>query len=216
MASILERNKNLKPVKKTRADYAEDALYREVWEEVNNDKTVAFIKKYSRQMVIAALILMIGVVSVQIGVRAYRNHRIAVATAYETAVENVDANALAAVSENAGGATADLALFQSYLLDGDVAKIEQLANDGNTRDFRDLSKLHVVSARGDDMTAAEVEEYLSDLDTLKSPFYYTSRLTVAQKYLATGDRENGVKWLDVIINDENAPSTISATAAALK
>ena len=44
MASILERNKKLKPAKKTREEYAEDALYREVWEEVNNEKTQAFIR----------------------------------------------------------------------------------------------------------------------------------------------------------------------------
>ena len=43
MASILERNKNVKAPKKTREDYAEDALYREVWEEVNNEKTQRFI-----------------------------------------------------------------------------------------------------------------------------------------------------------------------------
>ncbi len=216
MASILERNKNLKPVKKTRAEYAEDALYREVWEEVNNDKTVAFIKKYSNTMITVALVVMIAVVGVQIGMREYRNHRTAVAMSYEAAVENVDANALAAVADNASGATADLALFQSYMIDGDVKKIEALANDGNTRDFRDLAKLHVVGTRGDDMSASDVEKYLSDLDTKNSPFYYTSRLTVAQKYLASGDRENAVKWLDVIINDDAAPASISAAAAALK
>ncbi len=216
MATILERNKNLKAVKKTRAEYAEDALYREVWEEVNNDKTVAFIKKYSNQMITAALVIMIAVVGVQIGVREYKNHRMAIAMSYETAVENVDANALASVADNASGATADLALFQSYLLDNDLAKIEKLARDGNTRDFRDLAKLHVISARGDDMTAAEVEDYLSGLDTKKSPFYYTSRLTVAQKYLASGDRENGVKWLDVIINDASVPATILSAAQSLR
>ena len=49
MASILDRKKNMKPAtpKKTREDYAEDALYREVWEDVNNEKTIAFFKKYS-------------------------------------------------------------------------------------------------------------------------------------------------------------------------
>lgn len=216
MASILERNKKLKPAKKTRADYAEDALYREVWEEVNNDKTMAFIKKYSQQMIVAALIIMIAAVGIQIGLREYRAHRMAVAMSYEAAVESVDANALAAVADNASGATADLALFQAYMINNDLATIEKLANDGNTRDFRDLAKLHVVSLRGDDMSGADVEKYLSDLDTKQSPFYYTSRLTVAQKYLADGDRENGGKWLDIIINDNAAPATISATAQSLR
>ena len=44
MASILERNKKIAQKKKTREEYAEDALYREVWEEVNNEKTMAFVK----------------------------------------------------------------------------------------------------------------------------------------------------------------------------
>lgn len=216
MASILERNKNIKPKKKTREEYAEDALYREVWEEVNNEKTQAFIKKYSRFLIAGALTILIVATAVQIGVRTHRANKIAMATNYETAIENVDANALAAIGENASGATADLALFQAYLLDNDFTKLEKLARDGNTRDFRDLAKLHVVNAKGDEMSAADVEKYLSGLNTKKSPFYYTSRLTVAQKYLAAGDKENANKWLDVIINDKDAPAVISANAQALK
>lgn len=219
MTSILERNNKVAKTpepKKTREDYAEDALYREVWEEVNNDKTQAFIKKYSRHMIIGALVLLIIVTSVQIGVRAHRNAKIAVATNYETAVLNMDANALAAISQDSSGATADLALFQSYIIDNDVKKLERLASHGATRDFRDLAKMHIVAIQGDKMSAQEVEKYLSGLDTKKSPFYYTSRLTIAQKYLATGDKAAADKWLNVIINDKDAPAVVSATAQSLR
>ncbi len=216
MASILERNKKVKAPKKTRADYAEDALYREVWEEVNNEKTQRFIRKYYRYMVAAALVILIAATAVQIGLRTHRNAKLATAANYETAIENIDANALAALSRNSGGATADLALFQAYLIDGDTAKIEALADKGNSRDFRDLAKIHVASIRGDDMTAAELEKYLSDLNTKSSPYYYMGRLMVAQKYLADGDRATANKWLDKIINDADAPATISAQASALR
>ena len=216
MASILERNKNIKPKKKTREEYAEDALYREVWEEVNNEKTQAFIKKYSRHMIAGALGILIIATGIQIGLRIHRENKIAVATNYETAVETLDANALAALSENASGATADLALFQSYLLDNDIKKLEKLAKDGNTCDFRDLAKLHIISEQGDNMTAKQVEEYLEPLNTKKSPFYYNSRLMIAKKYLSVGDTENANKWLDIIINDSETPNLISADAQALK
>lgn len=216
MASILERNKKVVPKKKTREDYAEDALYREVWEEVNNEKTMAFVKKYSRYIIGGVLAIMIITTAAVIGVRTHRAHKIAVAQSYETAVNKMDADMLNSVAENAGGATGDLALFQSYLLDNDITKLEQLANDAATRDMRDLARLHIVGLRGDDMTAAAIEDYLAPLDTKKSPYYYTSRLMVAQKYLSTGDRENANKWLDVIINDENAPAVISATAQTLR
>ncbi|MBR2286541.1 MAG: hypothetical protein IJ866_03750 [Alphaproteobacteria bacterium] len=217
MASILQRNKDLKPKpKKTREEYAEDALYREVWEEVNNDKTTAFIKKYYRQMLAAALVIMIAVTGIQIGIREYRARQIARAINYETAVENVDAAALASIGENTSGATADLALFQAYMLTGDAEKIEKLARDGDTRDFRDLARLHVIGIRGDEMTGADVEKYLSDLNTKSSPFYYTAMLTIAQKYLSEDNRDAANKWLDKIIKDENAPASISGTAQMLR
>ena len=162
MANMLERNKNIKAPKKTYAEHAEDALYREVWEEVNNEKTLRFIKKYSRHILATAISILIVATAFQIGVRTYHAHKIATAVAYETAVENVDANALAALASDASGATADLALFQSYVLDKDVAKLERLAKDGNTPDFRDLAKMHIVGIRGDQMSAVEVEKYLSD------------------------------------------------------
>ena len=97
-----------------------------------------------------------------------------------------------------------------------MAKIEKLASDGDTRDFRDLAKLHVIGARGDEMTGAEVEKYLSDLNTKSSPFYYTACLTIAQKYLSEDNVEVANKWLDKIINDDAAPASISATAQMLK
>ncbi len=216
MATMLERNKKVKAPKKTYAEHMQDALYREVWEDVNNEKTMRFIKKYSRHMMIAALTLLIIATGVQIGVRTHRANKIATATAYEMAIENRDANALAALADDASGATADLALFQSYLLDNDVNKLEKLANDGNTRDFRDLARLHIVGIRGDDMSTDELVEYLSDLDTKASPFYYNARLLVAQKYLSSGERDAANKILDEIIADKNAPSTVAATAATLR
>lgn len=216
MASILERNKKVQPKKKTREDYAEDALYREVWEEVNNEKTQAFVKKYYRHLVAGALAILIAAVAVQIGVRTVREHRIARAVTYETALANVDANALAAIGENGAGATGDLALFQAYMLDGNIAHLDVLAARGATRDFRDLARLHIVSARGDDMSGADVEKYLSGLNTKSSPFYYTSRLIVAQKYLAEGNRDAANKWLDKIIGDPDAPAVVSANAELLK
>ena len=216
MASILERNKNVKPKKKTQEEYAEDALYREVWEEVNNEKTQAFIKKYSKYLIAGALAILIVATAIQIGVNTYRNNKIAVATNYENAIENVDVNALAAISENTSGATADLALFQSYMLDNNIEKLKKLAKNGHSRDFRDLARLHIIGLQGDDMTVEQVEEYLEPLNTKKSPFYYNSRLLVAQKYISSGDTKTGNKILDEIINDKDVPAVISANAQALK
>ena len=217
MTSILERNKNLKqPVKKTRAEYAEDALYREVWEDVNNEKTQQFLKKYWRHIVGAALAIMVIVCAIQIGKRMYWASKIATAQVYETAIANVDANALANLAKDSRGATSDLALFQSYLIDKDITKLENLAENGHTRDFKDLAKLHLATINGDKMETVEFVKYLSSMDTKKSPFYYTARLMVAQKYLSVGEVDKADKILNDITSDKNAPVSISATAQTLK
>lgn len=216
MANILERNKKLAQKKKTRQDFEEDALYREVWEDVNNEKTAAFMKKYWRYLIGGALVLMILVVGFQL-IRMNRiQARMATATNYETAIANVDANALGAIGRNSAGATADLALFQSYMLDGNSSKLEELAKNGHTRDFRDLAKIHLATLNGDTMTAAEFEKFLGSVTTKKSPYYYNAMLLIAQKYIADGDKATGNVWLDKIINDKDAPGIISGTAQTLK
>ena len=217
MTTILQRNKNLKqPVKKTRAEYAEDALYREVWEDVNNEKTQQFLKKYWRHIVGATVAVMIVVCGIQFVKQRRYAARMAMATVYETAVANADAGALANLAKNSDGATADLALFQSYLLDNDVKKLEDLSENGNTRDFRDLARLHLASVKGDAMDAVEFEKFLAPMDTKKSPFYYNARLMVAQKYLATGNKDVADKILDMIITDSDAPGSVSAHAQMLR
>ena len=217
MTSILERKKNLKqPVKKTREEYAEDALYREVWEDVNNEKTQQFLKKYWRYIVGAVMAIMFVVCAIQLGTRIYNSARVAKAQVYETAIANLDANALANLAKDTSGATSDLALFQAYLIDKDIAKLEELANHGHTHDFKDLARLHIATINGDKMGVEEFVKYLSSMDTKSSPFYYTARLMVAQKYLANGDKDAADKILDKIISDKDAPASIAATAQTLK
>lgn len=216
MATILERNKNVKTPKKTMQEHAEDALYREVWEDVNNEKTQQFIKKYGKYLIAGAIAIMIVVVGIQIGLRTHRAAKIATAQNYEIAMENGDINALVGIAKNTDGATADLAMFNAYRVDKDITKMQDLAENGKTREFRDIARLHVIAARGDDMSAADVEKYLGAAATTDSPFYYTTCLTIAQKYLSVNDRAGANKWLDKILNDTDAPATIRATAETLR
>jgi len=219
MASILERYKKTKAPKapqKTMEQYAEDALYREVWEDVNNEKTTAFLKKYARPLIAGALVILILITGIQLWRHQARSSRLAAAQAYETAIGNMDAGALANLAKNTSGATSDLAMFQSFMMTGDQSKLEALAANGSTRDFRDLALLHLAALKGDGMSAAEFEKYLAPLNTKNSPFYFSASLMIARKYLAANDRGNANIWLDKIISDKDAPNVINAGAQALR
>lgn len=230
MASIMERNKKVKVPKKTLQDHAEDALYREVWEEVHAQKTYDFIKKYSKWLIAAALAILIVVVAWQL----VRHNRMAnlrnAANDYESAMIMVGAGRLdlasesfARVAKSASGGMSDLALLQSARADlmggkydAGIAKLEKLARDGDTRDYRDLAVIYLAVERGDNMTAAEFEKFTSALQTKRSPYYFTGLLLVAQKYIAVGDSINARVWLDKIITDRDAPATIVGIAETLK
>ena len=216
MSSILQRNQKVAPKKKTHQEHVEDALYREVWEDVNNEKTLKFIKKYYKHILGVAIAILLVAAGFQIIARHNRAVKIQIAETYETALQTMNPQQLADAAQNTSGATSDLALFQAYLLDKDVNKLETLVKDGNTRDFRDLAKLHIVGVRGDDMSADEVKKYLSDMDSKNSPFYYNATLTVAQKYLAEGNRDIANKYLDKIVNDKDAPASILGIATPLR
>lgn len=216
MTSILERNKKLNIQKKSRAEHAEDALYREVWEDVNNEKTTAFVKKYYKPIMSVA----IGLVVIVAAIGFYRNYtaanRVAAAGAYEAAISSGDVGALTAIGRDGFGATSDLALFQAWMISNDNELLRELAAGGNTRDYRDLAKIHLAAIDGDNMNATDFEKFMSSVLTKSSPYYYTATLLVAQKYLAENNTEHANKFLDKIITDTNAPAVISASASALR
>lgn len=216
MATILERNKNKKMPKKSRQEAAEDALFREVWEDVNNEKTMKFLKKYYRYIVYGILAILLVAIGIQVTRHQIQSSRKAAANNYEMALYNMDAQALAGLGKGTSGATSDLALFQSFMLDGDVSKLEYLVKNGSTRDFRDLARIHLAGIQGDDMDAKSFEKFMAPLNTKKSPYYYNSLLLVAQKYLADGDKATANVWLDKIITDKDAPAVFSGTAQTLK
>ena len=97
-----------------------------------------------------------------------------------------------------------------------TAKLEQLAADAATRDFRDLALIRLAAIRESAMTGIQLEKFLSPVLTDRSPFYYTGMLLVAQKYLAAGDTASADKWLNKIIEDKDASASISAMAQMLK
>ena len=230
MSSILERNQNLKANKKTMQDYAEDALYREVWEEVHAQKTYDFVKRYVRWLIAGALVILIIVAGWQL-VRHNRNASARVNAAEYEIAQNIamggradlGAAAFEKLAAKSSGGMSDLATFRSAMLDmdagnsdGAVSKLEKLAKDGATRDFRDLAVLHLAMMRGDSMTPVEFERFLSPVQTKSSPFYYTGLLVIAKKYLANGDADTARVWLDKIINDKDAPGIISAQAEMMR
>jgi hypothetical protein len=216
--------------KKTREDHMEDALYREVNEEVQAQRAYDFVKKHLRVFIAIAAIAVIVVSSIQL-IRAQNKKSLRQsAQAYESAIMMMDAGnpvaareALVRAAKKSSGGMADLALFSAARIDlqtgnndAGMARLEQLAKDGSSRDFRDLALLNLAVMKVDDMSPKQFEQYLAPVQTKRSPFYYTGMLLVAQKYLAAGDAVPARRWLDKITSDKDAPASIAVEAEMLK
>ena len=217
----MARNKT----KKTYADHAEDALYREVWEEVYAQKLYDFARRNMR-LIVAAAAITLALVAAVITVRQInRSNALELANDYESAMTmnpSLAREALTRLAKKSGGGMGDLALFRAYQLalankdSADaVAKLELLAETGSTRDFRDLALLQLAQLRGDEMSGADFQKMLAPLLTKRSPFYFMGLLMTAQKYLAEGNRDDARGFLRKITSDNAAPATISGAAQML-
>ncbi|MCL2017987.1 MAG: tetratricopeptide repeat protein [Alphaproteobacteria bacterium] len=219
-----------KTPQKTPADHAEDALYREVNEEIRAQQAYDFVRKHARILIAIAATAMIIVISVQLVKRYNAKTLLESAAAYESAVIMMEsgnpraaAEALSRTASRSSGGMADLSLFSAAKIDlqtgdtmGGIAKLEKLAKDGSTRDFRDIATLNLATLKAGDMTPKEFEQFTASLQTKRSPFYYTGLLLVAQKYIAADDTETARIWLDRITSDRDAPIGIAAQAEMLK
>ncbi|MCL2737384.1 MAG: tetratricopeptide repeat protein [Alphaproteobacteria bacterium] len=234
MKSMLEKfkkNKTAVPAqKKTLSDHAEDALYREVNEEVQAQQMYDFIRKYLRVLVAVAALAVVVVVALQLSKAQNAKTLRQSASAYESAIMMLDAGnpvaareALVRAARSSSGGMADLALFSAARIDlqmGDsdagVAKLEQLVRNGRTRDFRDLALVKLAMMRAEHMTGRQFEQFLAPVQTKRSPFYYTGMLLVAKKYLSVGEDVAARRWLDRITSDRGAPPSVVAEAEMLR
>jgi hypothetical protein len=215
--------------RKTIHDHQEDALYREVWEEVRIQHFYDFVRDNIKWIFVAAILIIASAVVVQIirhsNAETQKSEIVAFESAMAMAAERQIDGAevlLVRMAENSSGGMGDLALYRAAQIatkagrESDaIAKLESLAKHGATRDFKHLAVIKVALIKSRDLTAKEFERALVPLMTKRSPFYYTALYLVAMRYAEDGDRAAGRKYATKIIDDKSAPLAIAAQAEAL-
>ena len=225
MVTMLERfSKNKKVPKKTTDDHAEDALYREVWEEVNAQKTYEFVRKNSKILIAAGVAIIAIVIGIQIyhhrsvKLRVQSTEMFEIATAMMNNGSSAAETAMLRAAASSNGGMSDLALFEAAMnsTDSKIAILEKLSTDGATRDFRDLATIHLASLTGDKMSPEEFEKLIAPLLTKHSPYYFTGLVLVAQKYASVGDKKHAMRFIDKVVSDKDAPASSIAMAEMMK
>jgi hypothetical protein len=214
-----------KQAKKTLEEHSEDALYREVWEEVNAQKLYDFIRRNIKYIIAAAALAAICAAGFVMVRSIRRGSAMETAANYESALDmspELSREALSRLAKTAPGGMGDLALFRAYQLAmaagdlaGAMAKLEKLADEGSTRDFRDLALVQLAQLKSDDMPADDFQKMLAPLLTKRSPCYFTGLLFVAEKYISENKTDEARPFIRKIISEQKAPASIAATAEML-
>jgi len=224
-----EKNKMAKQNKKTMQDHQEDALYREVWEEVRIQRFYSFMRANIRAIVASIIIVLSAVVVVQIirhnNAQNLKAEVLAFESAMAMAAERQFDGAevmLMRVAQKSSGGMGDLARFRAAQIDfaagreaAGILKLEDLAKNGATRDFKHLALLKVATHRANDMDAKAFERMLAPALTKRSPFYYTALFLVAMKHASEGENDAARMYANKIISDKGAPGIVAAQAEAL-
>ncbi|MCF8478855.1 MAG: tetratricopeptide repeat protein [Rhodospirillum sp.] len=198
----------------------EEALFREVDEDLRHEKMVAFWKQFGG-LVIGAAILVVAIVAGAQGWKAYQaSARAAAAEQYEAAqvlLAKGDTegalSALEAVAGNGASGYAPLAALRRAEVQAKDGKVEdavaaykKIANDENLEPvFRDAGRVLAVMRGMEILDPAEVDSLLSSARAGTGPWRALAEEMAAISTLKRGDKATAVDLLRGLANDPQGP-----------
>ena len=204
-------------------------IFREVDEEVRQDKALDFWRRYN----IVIVILAVLIVAAAIAWRVYETRRIAEAEAaserFQTATalsrdgKGAEAEAaLSALAKDGPKGIAGLAAMRAAaeMVGRDraaaVKAYDALALDANLDPLmRDAARLRAAMTLMEEGDRKAVEARLTPLAAVGAPFRHTARELLAATALAADDLDGAGRWLDMIVVDRDSPQTVRQRADAL-
>lgn len=206
-----------------------DQLFREVDEEVRQDRFQEAWKRYGIYLVIGVVLIVGGTVAFVLWRDAQQSARDTDSTRFLDAVvqESVQADSallqLRELAEDGTPAYRFLAqLREARLLAtrGDKAQalavFDSIAADSDLRDtYRDLASLLAVANGLDVLSQGEVEQRIGPMNTEGHPFRVTAREFLAVAAIQAGERERAKELLRANQSDSSAPVASRARATEL-
>lgn len=208
----------------------DDALFREVDEELRRERAQELWNRYGTYFIVAALALVVGVW----GARFYMDRQAAAAAAagakFDKAIalaeENKSAEAIAAFEELARSgpagyaALAKLQIAAAHTKSGDKAKaavaLEALANDKSADQIlRSLAGLQLAMLKVGDGDFTAIENRLNDLAADTSPWKANARELIAVGALKAGRTDAARTALEQLLADPATPAGVRNRAQIL-
>jgi hypothetical protein len=203
-------------------------IFREVDEEVRQDRALAIWQKYQNLLLAAAVLVVIASAGwkfwqgqqLKAAETADERFQAAMVLSRDGASEKAEAEFRAIALTGPKGYAAIAAMRAAAELAGRdrkaaVAAFDALAADTSVDPlFRDNARLRAAMIRVDDADRKEVEERLTPLAATGAPFRSSARELLALTAIRAEDMDAAGRWLDQIVTDAEAPPELKQRAEA--
>ncbi len=211
-------------------DREQDYLFKEIDEEVRQDRYMVLVRKYGVHGVVLAVVLVAAVAgykgwqSYDLGLRQERSEKFSGALRALDENKTADAErALRALSTEGSGAYAYLARFRQAALQGRggtksvaVAEYLKLAQESDLdKIFRDLALLQATLLELDDGDPEKLSTRLAGLSEGNNPWRHSAMEMSALLAHRTGDAKKAQKLFKELADDASAPLGIRGRAAEM-
>lgn len=203
-------------------------IFREVDEEVRQDRALAFWNKYQNIIIALAAIIVIAAggwrfwqaQQLKAAYAAGEKLQAAMSLSREGKSQEAEAAFLALAKDAPKGYAAIAQMRAAGELTAKdrkaaVAAFDKLAADSSLDPlFRDVARLRAGMIRVDDADMKEIDERLSPLAVAGQPFRSSARELLGLAALKFGDLDKAGRMFDQIVTDQESPSSMKQRAEA--
>lgn len=206
-----------------------DELFREVDEEVRQDRHMEMWKRYGTYFVALVVVIVGATIAFVVWREMQESARmadseqfLAAVVAEQTAQETALADLRTLAQDGTSGYRYLASLREASLLaeagntQEAVSIFDSLAADSDySKTYRDLAQIYAVANGMDVMSRDEVESRLAPLNTPDNPFRFTAREFLAVAAISAGDNGTATELLRAIVEDRATPLATRARASEL-
>jgi hypothetical protein len=204
-----------------------DELFREVDEEVRQDRYQDLVKRYGTYVVGAVVLIVGATIAFVVWRDSQESARMADSERFLTAVVEEQTSSEAALDqlrEIAKDGTAGyryLASLREASLLAEAGKTADAvavfdalaADEAYSTTYRDMAKIFAVANGMDLMSRDEVRNRMEPLNTPENPFRFTAREFLAVAAIGVGDANGAREMLRSIVEDQGTPLATRARAS---
>jgi len=211
---------------KKSTDAQQNALIREVWDGMREQKLLEFVKKHQKLIIFGISVFFISLA----GIEAYKSFKRASvleeARIFEQAINQepvVRQNMLTSLSETGSHGYVGISVLMradQAVRSGDISSALDILSKGykqtSDTEIKSLILLKEATLRADSLSFESLRDLLDPLLSAQDPFYASATLLLASKALDENNTETAQELLDSILADSSISFTIRSSAQELK